>query len=93
DLYFGRINAAMIMRVCPDLAERTVFCCGPAGFRSTVRETCAEFQNGPAGTYLEESFGSDPEAEQLPSIGEYSVDFLRSGKIVRGTGTTTLLEA
>ncbi|MGO4834447.1 hypothetical protein AB4144_19500 [Rhizobiaceae sp. 2RAB30] len=80
-VYSGRINAAMMMNICPDLAERSTFCCGPAGFRSTIREICAVCQIGAADAYLEENFGSDLEAEQFPSIGEYSVEFLRSGKL------------
>lgn len=90
-VHAGRFDETMAQIVCPDLSERIAFCCGPTGFRNKVRDVCTSLAAQPALAYLEESFGADESAVDLPPIGRYSVSFQRSGKTVEGEGTTTLL--
>jgi hypothetical protein len=92
-LHSGRLSGAMLRDVCPDLASRAVFCCGPAGFRATARAICEAWQPAPPRLFLEESFGADPETGDLPPIAGYSVVFRRTGRTITGTGTTTILAA
>ncbi|PLP58850.1 ferredoxin [Mesorhizobium loti] len=88
----GRLDAAVVQAVCPDLAERAVLCCGPDGFRTKAREIYEGWSPEPEFPFLEETFGPDRAAEPLPEIGAYQVSFVQSGKSVDGSGTVTLLE-
>lgn len=92
-IHAGRLDATILREICPDLSERTVFCCGPAGFRAAARSLCEAWQPAPPRAFLEESFGADGDGQELPPIGSYSVTFRRSGKLVAGGGTTTILAA
>lgn len=87
----GRLDQAMLETVCPDLAERVVFCCGPDGFRDKAREIHEAWEAVPKHPFLEETFGPDRSAAPLPEIGAFNVSFLKSGKTAAGKGTTTLL--
>jgi len=91
-VHHGRLAAAMIGDVCPDFRERTVFCCGPTGFRNAARALHRAWQPAPTGPFLEESFGADPDEAEPAPIGDYTVVFSRSGKVATGTGAVTLLE-
>jgi glycine betaine catabolism B len=51
----GRINRAMLKAI-PDLLDRTVYVCGPAGFMTGVKEMLFEL-GLPLSQYQEESFG------------------------------------
>lgn len=52
----GRISEAMLRFVAPDLGDRKVFVCGPAGFMHGIKSTL-EAMHFPMQHYLEESFG------------------------------------
>lgn len=54
--FIGRISEAMLQCVVPDLSDRHVYVCGPAGFRDGIRSTLEALQF-PLQHYLEESFG------------------------------------
>ncbi|MFT4126759.1 MAG: hybrid-cluster NAD(P)-dependent oxidoreductase [Gordonia sp. (in: high G+C Gram-positive bacteria)] len=89
----GRIDADVLARICPDLAEREVFLCGPGQFRSGVRS--ALLASGSSLDHIhEESFGL-----LLPTPGEeiadgVRVDFTRRARrITVGPGTTILAAA
>lgn len=87
----GRLDADALARLCPDLAEREVFLCGPGPFRSTVRS--ALVRSGASLTHIhEESFGfSLPGAEtETDSI---TVDFTRRARRVNVTAGNTILAA
>jgi len=51
----GRLSPALLSLVVPDLAQRTVLCCGPAPFMAAARGM-ATAAGVPAEHYLEESF-------------------------------------
>jgi ferredoxin-NADP reductase len=61
----GRIDAAALRACVPDLAARTVLCCGPVGFMATVREA-AMAAGVPPSRCLEESF--DVTAGPAPAV-------------------------
>jgi ferredoxin-NADP reductase len=83
----GFLNVEMLRLLAPDLAERVVFCCGPAPYMAAVRRMLGEagfdMQN-----YHEESFSFEEltlkEFDQEPPGGTetrtYSVEFVRSGR-------------
>jgi uncharacterized protein YcbX/ferredoxin-NADP reductase len=93
NVHAGRLDAAMLAAVSPDLAERTVLCCGPDGFRTLVRDLHATWPGPVNGAYAEESFGGERvAASQLPPIGRYDVAFFHSGGTATGEGARTLLD-
>ena len=93
NIHAGRLTAAMLAAVAPDLAERAVLCCGPDGFRALVRDLHANWPIPVSGAYAEESFGGERvAASALPPIGTYNVAFLNSGGAASGEGARTLLD-
>lgn len=92
-IHAGRLDAAMLAMVAPDLADRSVLCCGPDGFRALVRELHAGWPGPVSGSYAEESFGGvKVAASELPPIGRYDVAFVNSGGTASGEGARTLLD-
>lgn len=90
-----RLDGAILNRMVPDLAERTVLCCGPDGFMAMVRE--AAFDAGvPAERYAEETFafaaplGGDDMAADAPLR---RITFARSGASFDCADTMTILQA
>ncbi|MXP21478.1 2Fe-2S iron-sulfur cluster binding domain-containing protein [Gordonia sp. HNM0687] len=89
----GRIDRAMLERVCPDLADREVFLCGPGRFRSEVRSSLMA-----AGADLarihEESFGfSLPTDDESDAGSGVMVDFSRRARRVTVAPGSTILAA
>ena len=73
----GRISGPFLRAAVPDLAGRTVMCCGPAPFMSAVRGLSAEMGVAPE-RYFEESFAgapADAATSTAPSNGEASATF------------------
>lgn len=62
----GRLSEALLQVMVPDLAGRTVMCCGPAPFMDAVRRHSLALGVPPA-RYLEESFGGSGEPAAAPS--------------------------
>lgn len=89
----GRIGAPMLELIAPDLAERSVFDCGPAPFMRAVRDSLARL-GFDMRRYHEESFdfGIGPETvpETLPDIAPpeiasaagFTVTFAKSGRSI-----------
>lgn len=84
----GFLGVEMLQLLAPDLAERVVFCCGPAPYMAAVRRILGEagfdMQN-----YHEESFTFEDltmkefaaeTADDPADTKTYSVEFLRSGR-------------
>ncbi len=52
----GRVSESMLQLVAPDLLERVIYVCGPAGFMQNIRSSLQAMQF-PMQNYKEESFG------------------------------------
>lgn len=96
----GRISDALLQVAVPDLAARTVMCCGPAPFMNAVRQICAA-RGVPAERYIEESFGGAP-AEAAPAatapnaaggVATFQVSFAKQGKTLDVRADQTVLSA
>jgi ferredoxin-NADP reductase len=91
----GRIDAAMIRKLVPDLAERQIFLCGPEPFAAAARMALAELGVDPTRVHSE-SFGSGatrPAKRALELSGpRHHVTFTKSGKTVETDETVSLLE-
>ena len=91
----ARLDAEMLSRVVPDLADRTVLCCGPQGFMEMVRAAAADAGVAPE-RYGEESFDfSSPEAQITPGTDApvRTVTFARTGRTFDCAETTSILVA
>lgn len=93
----GRLSGELLALLCPDFAQRDVFCCGPASFMAAARAVI-EAACGSLAHYREESF--QPPAEPaplpggtLPSEEAAELCFARSGVTARCAPGTTILEA
>lgn len=100
----GFLGAEMLQLLAPDLAERVVFCCGPAPYMAAVRRIL-----GDAGfdmrNYHEESFVFDdlglPEVADpaddvpgaAPAATTYTVEFVRSGRTFTCADDENVLDA
>ncbi|MGV9670528.1 MULTISPECIES: FAD-binding oxidoreductase [unclassified Gordonia (in: high G+C Gram-positive bacteria)] len=88
----GRLDADTLLRMCPDLAAREVFLCGPGQFRSGVRS--ALVASGASLAHIhEESFGfvlPTPGADDADGV---TVDFTRRARRVTVTAGSTILAA
>lgn len=67
----GRISPEFLKLAVPDIAQRTVMCCGPAPFMAAARSITAQLAV-PANSYIEESF--DAAIIEEPAVtGEASI--------------------
>lgn len=90
-----RPDADLLARLIPDMADRTVLCCGPQPFMEMVR-TAARAAGVSADNYGEESFDfSSPLAEITPTAEtrQRTVTFAKSGKSFACPETSTILGA
>jgi ferredoxin-NADP reductase len=89
----GRPGEALLRQLCPDLAGRDIFCCGPAPFMQAVREAVALI-SGSLARYREESFQPVAAPAPEPAItGGIEVSFTRSGRNATIQGADTILAA
>ena len=89
----GRITPQVLTRLVPDIAERTVMCCGPAPFMAIMRATCGEL-GVPEGRYLEESFDFGDVDVEVPADGRlFRITFAKSGKVFDCPESLTILQA
>jgi ferredoxin-NADP reductase len=95
----GRLSLPMLRLIAPDLAEREVYCCGPAPYMAAVRAMLGEAGHDMA-RYHEESFDFARLAAAEPEIAAeviaaepagFKVEFTKSGTTVTcGPGTFVL---
>lgn len=92
----GRISKALLGLVVPDIAERSVLCCGPAPFMAAARKISVELGVS-AERYLEESFDAVV-TDELPAPVEteavaaiYKVQFAKQGKVLDVGADQTVL--
>lgn len=98
----GRVSEALLKVAVPDLAQRTVMCCGPAPFMKAVRELALAL-GVPAGRYFEESFDAavlDEEvaapaaAAAAEAAATFKVTFAKQDKCIAvGAGQSVLAAA
>jgi ferredoxin-NADP reductase len=94
----GRLCAPILSAVAPDLAERDVFCCGPAPYMAAVRDLL-KASGYDLRRYREESFSfaagePEPEPEIRPSAqGGYQILFTTSGRTISCAADTPVLSA
>ena len=90
----GRLDAAMLTALIPDLAERAVLCCGPEGFMAAMREACLA-AGVPEGRYLEETFDfGEMEAAIIATGGPVRrITFAKSGRSFDCPDGLTILQA
>ncbi|MCB1296867.1 MAG: ferredoxin reductase [Gordonia sp.] len=84
----GKLTERRIAELCPDLADRQAWACGPAGFLELLERTFADA--GAPGNLHIERFALERGASGAQG-GQ--VTFGRSGKSATVDGATTLLEA
>ncbi|MBS1304072.1 iron-sulfur cluster-binding domain-containing protein [Loktanella sp. SALINAS62] len=90
-----RPDADLLNRIIPDLADRTVLCCGPQSFMEMVRTT-AHAAGVPADRYGEESFDFSsplPTAAAGTDTPSRTVTFARTGRSFECAETSTILSA
>ena len=90
----GRLDAAMLAALVPDLAGRAVLCCGPEGFMQGMR-AAALAAGVPAENYAEESFDFGVMEEALASGAGPTrrITFARSGRSFDCPDGLTILQA
>lgn len=89
----GRLDADKLHRMVPDVAERTVLCCGPDAFMAAMREACAAL-GVPDERYLEESFDFGDVDVEVPADGPlHRITFAKSGKSFDCPANLTILQA
>ena len=97
----GRISEALLQLAVPDLAQRTVMCCGPAPFMAAVR-TLSQALGVPPTRYVEESFDGSGAAESSaategtspPASSEgFSVTFAKQAKVIPAQANQSVLAA
>lgn len=84
----GRLTAAALEAVAPDLADRVVFTCGPAPYMGAVRRVLEE-TGYDMGNYNEESFSF----ESLPSGDRTQVQVAERGATVDGAAVADASQA
>lgn len=62
--YKGRLSEKIMKAISPDFKERTVYVCGPDGFREGVKAILRELEF-PMQNYHEESFGSSKKLKKV----------------------------
>ena len=92
--YRGRLTRRVLSVMVPDLASRTVFCCGPTGFMDAVRRIHAAEGGDPAHFQVEHfaaaSRQEPPSAATTPA-GEFQVSY--AGRLFPADARETLLQA
>ncbi|ASR44789.1 oxidoreductase [Xanthomonas citri pv. mangiferaeindicae] len=87
----GRIDAALLDTLVPDLAQRQVYACGPGGFVATAQTLL----DGRVPLLRSEAF-TPPPSPPVDDAGTVSVQLARSGRALvlpRGTNLLAALEA
>ncbi|MDH4441532.1 MAG: hybrid-cluster NAD(P)-dependent oxidoreductase [Rhizobium sp.] len=92
----GRISTALLALVVPDIADRTILCCGPAPFMAAARAISADLGVSPE-RYLEESFDAavivdlPTPAETLAVAATFKVEFVKQQKVLEVSAEQTVL--
>lgn len=98
--YRGRLSLPMLRLMAPDLAEREIFCCGPAPYMAAVRAMLTEAAL-PMHRYHQESFDFATLAAEEPKTAEaapatpagFRVELTRSKRTIDCGAETFVLDA
>jgi ferredoxin-NADP reductase len=92
----GRISPEFMKLAVPDIAERTVMCCGPAPFMAAARAICEQL-GVPPGRYMEESFDAAviddltiPIVEEV-TAASFQVEFAKQARKIEVLAEQTVL--
>ncbi|WP_043458877.1 hybrid-cluster NAD(P)-dependent oxidoreductase [Azohydromonas australica] len=95
----GRVSEALLKVAVPDLAQRTVMCCGPAPFMKAMRELSLAL-GVPQARYFEESFDAavlDEEtvtpAPAAQAASAFKVTFAKQSKVIDVSSEQSVLAA
>ncbi|OXC77514.1 hybrid-cluster NAD(P)-dependent oxidoreductase [Caballeronia sordidicola] len=95
----GRLSLLQLSEWVPDLADREVFTCGPAGYMNAVRDILRSGNHDPA-RYHQESFditadvAPEPvEAQVIPAQHTFTVTLSRSSRSFTMSPSETVLSA
>lgn len=89
----GRLSAEALARLVPDIAERTVMCCGPEKFMEIMHEAALGLGVAEE-NYLYESFDFGEVDVEVPAEGAlYRIHFAKSGKSFDCPESLTILQA
>ncbi|MFV0458868.1 MAG: 2Fe-2S iron-sulfur cluster-binding protein [Actinomycetales bacterium] len=100
----GFLTPEMLLLLAPDLAERTVYCCGPKPYMAAVRTMLGQL-GVDLRHYHEESFTFEDltvrdwsatpsvELEAEPEPTSFSVNFVRSGRTIECAAGESVLDA
>jgi glycine betaine catabolism B len=97
----GHINEKMIAGLIPDIAERTVYLCGPEAFMTACKKNLLGLNINPEKLFFERFTVTNPSVKALSGDsgqrlatkpGNYRVSFTKSGKVIFADGRRTLLE-
>ena len=99
----GRLTLPMLERIVPDLDQREVFVCGPAGYMDSVRSILADAGVDPA-RHHEESFvlgaTGHPRTDvpvspagRAATPATFAVELRRSGRMLTCDAATSVLDA
>ncbi|KQY11462.1 hybrid-cluster NAD(P)-dependent oxidoreductase [Rhizobium sp. Root482] len=92
----GRISAELMALTVPDIAERTVLCCGPAPFMAAARKVVSDL-GVPVSNYIEESFDAavldeaPPAPAEMPQVALFQVEFAKQSRKIEISGEQTIL--
>ncbi|MBY4609068.1 2Fe-2S iron-sulfur cluster binding domain-containing protein [Rhizobium sp. 9T] len=92
----GRISAEYMRLAVPDIADRTVMCCGPAPFMAAARRIAGEL-GVPTSNYVEESFDAAVIDEpEIPAVQEaaakvFQVTFSKQARNIDVSGDQSVL--
>ncbi|MFZ3561965.1 2Fe-2S iron-sulfur cluster-binding protein [Streptomyces sp. BH055] len=94
DDHAEQLNAQVLRAVAPDLAEREVFTCGPAGYMRAVRELLTS-EGFDMAHHHEESFAFEaPPVATEPTLGTgFKVQLARTGRTIECDAETPVLAA
>ena len=98
----GRLDAAMLAAIAPDLHERDAYVCGPAGYRAAVA-TMLERTGFDTSRLFQESYDFGELQQDDPAVAEasallsgdtgYSISFARSGRRIACDAGGFILDA
>ncbi len=92
----GRISRPLLELLIPDLAERTILCCGPAPFMQEAKQIARDLKV-PVESYIEESFTAAVIEEATTPLAEvsnsqvFTVEFAKQKRVIEVSAEQSVL--